>query len=57
MLVESLMQYKPYLLSVKNGGGDVVLNSDEGLTRTWYLPAAPEAKYTCHTWSPEAAQE
>ena len=43
-------------LCEKYGGGDVVLNSDERLTALG-IPAALEAKYTCHTWSPETAQD
>lgn len=35
-------------LCEKYGGGDVVLNSDERLTALG-IPAALEAKYTCHT--------
>ena len=33
-----------------------MLNSDERLTALG-IPAALEAKYTCHTWSPETAQD
>ena len=43
-------------LCEKYGGGDVVLNSDERLTALG-IPEALEAKYTCHTWSPETAQD
>ena len=43
-------------LCEKYGGGDVVLNSDERLTALG-IPAVLEAKYTCHTWSSETAQD
>ena len=43
-------------LCEKYGGGDIVLNTDERLTALG-IPQALEAKYTCHNWNPNQAEE